>query len=279
MQQILEQCGDVQAFRRGREENGTPLSFGFAQFGDPEAAWKASTCLTGLKLCGQEIKVLVEENAEVVIAKWRSSQQVALKVNTEEELAWELERKSVSCRSQVDAQVEEIYGAAAEGAGGGAFTAQRKQELRERERARVDRAQKRKAWRMEEYRKTMDRVEQEEKRLRKEERETDDAERAKEGADTRPRDDGDGMMKLEDSKGPDVMRLSNDQQLVEMVDRVQAEPKDDLYKIDLDVAFLRNEKVFERKLRPWLERKVELFMGGSQSDLVEYILRRVNAAS
>merc|ERR1712032_1801745 len=38
-------------------------------------------------------------------------------------------------------------------------------------------------------------------------------------------------------------------------------------------------KTFEKKLRPWLERKIDLFMGGPQSDLVEYVLRRVNASS
>merc|ERR1719410_2716438 len=61
MQQILEQCGPVQAWRRGRGPNGEPLSFGFAQFGDPEAAWLVSTCLSKRALCGQEVKVLVEE--------------------------------------------------------------------------------------------------------------------------------------------------------------------------------------------------------------------------
>merc|ERR1712190_622794 len=98
MQQILEQCGEVQAWRRARGSNGELLSFGFAQFGDPEAAWKVSTCLSKKVLCGQEVKVLIEEQAESLIQAWRSSQQAALKVNSDEELEWELERKTrLSC--------------------------------------------------------------------------------------------------------------------------------------------------------------------------------------
>merc|ERR1712113_454038 len=49
--------------------------------------------------------------------------------------------------------------------------------------------------------------------------------------------------------------------------------------MDINVPFLRGEKILEKKLRPWLERKIDLYMGGPQSDLVEYILRRVNAPS
>merc|ERR1712151_973229 len=63
----------------------------------------------------------------------------------------------------------------------------------------------------------------------------------------------------------------------ELVDRVQSEPRHELFKMQLDVAFLRDEKIFEKKLRPWLERKCDSLMGGPQSDLVEYILRRVNS--
>merc|ERR1711933_695982 len=61
------------------------------------------------------------------------------------------------------------------------------------------------------------------------------------------------------------------------VDRVQAESRSSLFKIDVDAAFLRSERIFERKLRPWLEKRVELYMGGTQTDLVEHIIRRVNA--
>jgi len=67
--------------------------------------------------------------------------------------------------------------------------------------------------------------------------------------------------------------------LVELVNRVQAEPRADLFKMEIDVNFLRNEKILENKMRPWLESKIDLFMGGCQSDLVEFILRRVNGNS
>ena len=57
---------------------------------------------------------------------------------------------------------------------------------------------------------------------------------------------------------------------------MQEEPREELFTIKLDVAYLRNERILERKLRPWLERKIDLHMGGQASDLVELIIRRVN---
>jgi len=282
VQQILEQCGDVVAWRRARGPSGESLGFGFAQFGDPEAAWKASTCLAKRVLCGQEIKVLVEEQAESLIQQWRSSQQAALKVNSDEELEWELERKAVSCKAAIDAKVEELYGPAESDMNGGA-SAQRRQELREKEMARIERAQKRKAWREAEYAKELERVETAEKRLRKAEREKDDVDRTKETHDTREREDRElkyakleegGLGMLTNAASPSDRRL-----LCEMVDKVQAHAKEELFKTELDISHLRSEKVFEKKLRPWLERKIDFCMGGPQSDLVEYVLRRVNASS
>jgi len=280
LHRILEQCGDLVALRRGRDQLGEPMSFAFAQLGDPESAWKAMTCLTGLKLEGQELKVLAEESAEVMIQNWRASQQLALKVGSEEELAWELERQSVSCKAQIDSVVEEIYGATAtdDKSGNVAFVAQRNQELRDRERARVERGLKRKAWREAEVAKLLERVESTEKKLRCAEREKDDADRIREGHETQSKDDQ-GKSGLGKHDGSVAIRLADNQQLCDMVDRVQAEPRDVLFKLELDLNFLRQEKILERKLRPWLERKVELCMGGAQSDLVEYILRRINAAS
>lgn len=60
--------------------------------------------------------------------------------------------------------------------------------------------------------------------------------------------------------------------------QVQEEPREELFTIKLDTAYLRNERILERKLRPWLERKIDLHMGGQTSDLVELIIRRVNGA-
>jgi len=282
MQQIIEQCGEVQAFRRGRDADGKPLSFGFAQFGDPEAAWKASTCLSKRVLCGQEIKVLVEESAEGLIQQWRRSQQAALRVSTDEELDWELERKAVSCKASIDAKVEEIFGPPEDGSGGGAI-AQRRQELRERENKRIERMKKRKAWREEEFSRELERIESAEKRLRREEVEKDDGDRAKEEAELRAQEEKEDsnlkLSRLEDvtpGSRAKASNHSNNRKLIDMVDVVQAEPRDELFRLELNIRFLHGEKVLEKKLRPWLERKVDLCMGGPQSDLVEHILRRVN---
>lgn len=80
--------------------------------------------------------------------------------------------------------------------------------------------------------------------------------------------------------GAPKRRLPGDSKaLRELVDQIQGETREEIYKTELNVDFLRREKIFEKKLRPWLETKIDLLMGGPQSDLVEYILRRVNAAA
>lgn len=281
MYQILEQCGEVQAFRRARDPNGKPLSFGFALFSDPEAAWKASVCVSKLVLCGQEIKALLEEQTEVQIQQWRTAQQAALKVNSADELEFELERLSVSCKSAVDAKVEEIYGPQK----GGGAASKRREELRKREQARVLRVRKRKAWREEQFAKELERVESLEKRLRREERARDGMDRKKEELEApRPKDDSDlkGIAKKEESgetetAGPLAVVGNDERVLTDLVDRIQTQARDNILKMDLDVKYLREEKTFEKKLRPWLEQKIDLYMGGPQSDLVEYVLRRVNS--
>jgi len=278
MQQILEQCGEVHVWRRGRGANSELLSFGFAQFGDPEAAWKASTCLAKQVLCGQEIKVMVEESAESLIQQWRASQQAELKLNTAEELEWELERKAVSCKAAISNKVEELYGPV-EGEGESRGGAQRRQELRERENARLQRFQERKAWRSAEFAKELARVESHEKRRRREERDRDTADRVREESEAGDQDATRGAKNEDNTSGGAFGRgTSDNNELLDLVDRVQAEPRSEIFKVELDMNHFRNEKTFEKKLRPWLEKKVDLFMGGPQSDLVEYILRRVNAS-
>merc|ERR1719321_1448923 len=81
IQKLLECCGEVNVWRRARGPSGEPLSFGFAQFGDPDAVWKVSTCLNGKSLGGQALKVLVEEQTEAAVNAWRAQQKV-LRVNT-----------------------------------------------------------------------------------------------------------------------------------------------------------------------------------------------------
>jgi len=282
MQQILEQCGEVCGWRRGRDATGVPLSFGFVQLGSAEAAWKASTCLGGRKLCGQEVKVLVEEHAEKLINSWRAGQQVALRLSSPEELEFELERIAVACKAQIDVKVEEIYGPEACDGAAGAATAQVRKELRDREAARVERTRKRKAWRETEFANELGNVEREEKRLRTAEREKDAADRAKEATELQEKSEQEQAVAKMEEAGivPSAAMLHPEgRKLVELVNRVQAEPRADLFKMEIDVNYLRTEKILETKMRPWLESKIDLCMGGCQSDLVEYILRRVNGNS
>jgi len=280
MQQILEQCGDLQAFRRGKDAEGKAMSFGVAQFGDPESAWKAATCLSKRRIAGQEIKVLLEENTEQFILKWKTAQKAAFRVGSDEELEWELERTAVGCKALLDAKIEELYGAS-DVSGGAA--AQRRKELREREQKRVDRAKKRKAWREAEFAREFNRLEAAEKRLREEERNRDDADREKEEQELQEKQRKE--LKLEKLEGEDghvrtlaVAQLADNRALMQMVEKVQEEPREELFTMKLDTAYLRNERLLERKLRPWLERKIDLYMGGQTSDLVELIIRRVNGA-
>jgi len=283
MQQILEQCGQVQGFRRGKDGAGQPMSFGVAQFADAESAWKASSCLNKRVIGGQAVKVLMEENTENLINKWKQSQKMVLRVNTDDELEFELEKKAVYCKALVDGKLEELYGAVeGNGATGGAAK-QRRQELRERETVRIERAKKRKAWRESEFARELERVESSEKSLRDTERKKDTADREKEENDTKEKAARElKLEKLEADGGAtnlNVSQLADNRALMELVEKVQEEPRDALFTVKLDPTYLRNERIMERKLRPWLEKKIDLFMGGQTSDLVEHIIRRVNGAT
>merc|ERR1712048_1067266 len=199
--------------------------------------------------------------------------------------------KAVSCKALIDAKVEEFYGLPtdekgtdSDAAGTSGAGAQRRQELLDREQARLDRAKKRKAYHESEFAKELARIEEMEKTLRREEREKDDADREAEEREVREKEAHDvKLAKMEEvGVGGSVLETvtaADAKAIYELVDRVQGEPQNELFKMELDVAFLRDEKIFEKKLRPWLERKIDLFLGGPQSDLVEYILRRVNGAA
>merc|ERR1712151_361821 len=75
------------------------------------------------------------------------------------------------------------------------------------------------------------------------------------------------------------VRAADNRQLLKMVDRVQSVPRAQLFQIDLKPGFMRDEQILENKLRPWLERKIDFTMGGMQSDLTEYILRKINGVT
>lgn len=283
MQQLLEQCGEVQAFRRGKDGAGNPLSFGVAQFSDAEAAWKASNCLMKRSISGQEIKIMLEENTENLITKWKTAQKLILRVSNDDELEWELERKAVSCKALIDAKLEELYGPSEVAAAGGGAALQRRQELRERERTRVDRAKKRKAWRESEFTRELSHLEASEKSLRGKERERDNVDRLREENELKEKQARElKLEKLEADGGAtnvNVSQLADNRTLMELVDKVQEEPREGLFTVRIDPSYLRNERILERKLRPWLEKRVDLYMGGQMSDLVEHIIRRVNGTS
>merc|ERR1712110_531289 len=125
----------------------------------------------------------------------------------------------------------------------------------------------------------------EERELCSEERRKDDEDRDKEEIELRDKEAHDvKLAKMDEiaSVGGSMLAsasVADARALCDLVDRVQAEPRNELFKMVLDVNFLRDEKIFEKKLRPWLERKCDTYMGGPQSDLVEYILRRVNSSA
>eukprot|EP00435_Cladocopium_sp_Y103_P018947 s3611_g4.t1 len=197
----------------------------------------------------------------------------------DEDLEWELERKTVSCNALLDGKLEELFGVEGTGA-----AKQRRQELREREEKRVERAKKRKAWRESEFAAELDRLEASEMALREAEKLRDAEDREKEEFELSEKQRKEMKLeKLEAHHGivrsVHVAQLADNQALMDLVHKVQEEPREELFTIKLDTAYLRNERILERKLRPWLERKVDLHMGGQSSDLVELILRRVNGAA
>merc|ERR1712176_559048 len=115
----------------------------------------------------------------------------------------------------------ELYGPAEAGQGGSGAASQRRQELRDKEKARVDRMLKRKTWRDEEFQKVLENVENAEKKLRKDEITSDDLDRGKEGSENK--DDVDlRLATIKDAEaGVDnkkKLRSADNRQLLKMVD-------------------------------------------------------------
>ncbi|CAE7674236.1 RBM25, partial [Symbiodinium pilosum] len=166
-------------------------------------------------------QVLLEENTEQVILRWKTSQKSVYRVNSDEELEWELERTAVSCKALLDSKIEELYGAS-DVSGGAA--AQRRKELREREQKRVDRARKRKMWREAEFARELDRLQSSEKRLREEERLRDDVDREKQEQEAQEKQRKE--LKLEKLEADDglvrtlnVAQLADNRALMQMVEK------------------------------------------------------------
>lgn len=129
----------------------------------------------------------------------------------------------------------------------------------------------------------LQRVESSEKSLRDAERRKDVADRDKEEKEAKDKQARELKLQTLEADGGatnvNVSQLADNRALMELVDKVQEEHRESLFTVRVDPVYLRNERILERKLRPWLERKIDLYMGGQTSDLVEHIIRRVNGAS
>merc|ERR1711959_70706 len=62
----------------------------------------------------------------------------------------------------------------------------------------------------------------------------------------------------------------------ELIERVGNMTKDEVLTYNIDLDLLRKDNVLAEKLAPWIEKKVDDYLGGPQRSLADFILRKVN---
>eukprot|EP00930_Biecheleria_cincta_P056507 TRINITY_DN42612_c0_g1_i1.p1 TRINITY_DN42612_c0_g1~~TRINITY_DN42612_c0_g1_i1.p1 ORF type:complete len:774 (+),score=221.76 TRINITY_DN42612_c0_g1_i1:104-2425(+) len=73
---LLEKCGKVSKWNRAADPNTSKLtSFGFCDFEEPQAVWRALEFLHEQQLCDKKLLVKCEEKAKQTMDKWKESQR------------------------------------------------------------------------------------------------------------------------------------------------------------------------------------------------------------
>lgn len=76
---LLEKCGKVSKWNRAADPNTSKLtSFGFCDFEEPQAVWRALEFLHEKQLCDKKLLVKCEEKAKQTMETWKESQREEL---------------------------------------------------------------------------------------------------------------------------------------------------------------------------------------------------------
>lgn len=76
VKQLLENCGKVSKWNRAADPNTSKLtSFGFCDFEDPQALWRALRFLHEKQLCDKRLLVKCEDRVKASVEKWKASRK------------------------------------------------------------------------------------------------------------------------------------------------------------------------------------------------------------
>eukprot|EP00026_Physarum_polycephalum_P003786 Phypoly_transcript_03800.p1 GENE.Phypoly_transcript_03800~~Phypoly_transcript_03800.p1 ORF type:complete len:653 (+),score=171.43 Phypoly_transcript_03800:39-1961(+) len=91
------------------------------------------------------------------------------------------------------------------------------------------------------------------------------------GASTNAPATGNGAKKqLANSAGRKVDEVQS------VIDRIPT-AKDDLFKIDIDWALIEKHKIIDRKMKPWVTKKIMEYLGEEEKTLIDFIMSKISA--
>merc|ERR1712187_34469 len=85
---LLEKCGKVVQWNRAADPTTSKLtSFGFCDFEEPQAVWRALQFLHDKQLCDKRLLVKCEEKAQQTIDEWKANKKGELEERRQKRLA------------------------------------------------------------------------------------------------------------------------------------------------------------------------------------------------
>lgn len=114
VRQVLEKCGKVSKWNRAADPNTSKLtSFGFCDFEEPQAVWRALEFLHEKQLCEKKLLVKCEEKAKQTIDAWKETRREEIQKSksleakpSDAELLEELQKESESVAKSIATMLE-----------------------------------------------------------------------------------------------------------------------------------------------------------------------------
>lgn len=114
VRQVLEKCGKVSKWNRAADPNTSKLtSFGFCDFEEPQAVWRALEFLHEKQLCEKKLLVKCEEKAKQTIDAWKETRREEIQKSksleakpSDTELLEELQKESESVAKSIATMLE-----------------------------------------------------------------------------------------------------------------------------------------------------------------------------
>lgn len=273
LQEVLEACGPLLGFRQA-----TGTHFAFVHYATIDAIMKATVCFAGKRwpLCHLPCVIIPDVDTTDALAKWKKEQRdfflATINSNlTEAETDWELEKTTIMTQAAVDEKLKQLQDWVSRGHSTNPV-------LNEAEKKRIQREEAIRSRREAEMQAEMFPLQRQEKKRRLEEMKKDDEDRileAKENAMTwEERANFQKMQASKAIKDPSKWKRVLREVAQEMTRDEIFETK--LYK-DVDQEEFRESKVLEQKARKWLYKTLGEWMGGSQTEMAENVLRRIKA--